>query len=134
MKKELKALLELTENSTTRKYNSIFKEEKWLDNQEVCLIVNITKRTLQTYKDKSNCLIPNWTAIIILNFRIYMLCSKPYTRTIPTTMDLFTNDNEEIIAHKEMITPLRSRIESILRNYRPVMNGEIYISMRTASY
>ncbi|OJY83543.1 MAG: DNA-binding protein [Sphingobacteriales bacterium 40-81] len=43
-------------------------------------------------------------------------------------MDLFTNDNEEIIAHREMITQIRSRIESILKNYRPVMNGEIYLS------
>lgn len=51
MKKELKALLEMTENAT-EKYTSIFKEEKWLDNQEVCLMMNITKRTLQTYKDK----------------------------------------------------------------------------------
>lgn len=43
-------------------------------------------------------------------------------------MDLFTNDNEEIIAHQEMITELRNRIESILSNYRPVMDGEIYLS------
>lgn len=43
-------------------------------------------------------------------------------------MDLFTNDNDEIIAHQEMITKLRTRIESILKNYRPVMNGEIYLS------
>ncbi|WP_341832750.1 helix-turn-helix domain-containing protein [Sphingobacterium thalpophilum] len=51
MTNELEALLELTENAT-RKYTPIFKEEKWLDNQEVCLMMNITKRTLQTYKDK----------------------------------------------------------------------------------
>lgn len=51
MKNELKALLELTENAT-QKYTSIFNEEQWLDNQEVCLMMNITKRTLQTYKDK----------------------------------------------------------------------------------
>lgn len=51
MKNELKALLELTENAT-KKYTPIFEEELWLDNQEVCLIMNITKRTLQTYKDK----------------------------------------------------------------------------------
>ncbi|MDV3854895.1 DNA-binding protein [Elizabethkingia anophelis] len=43
-------------------------------------------------------------------------------------MDLFTNDSDEIIAHKEMIAQLRNRIESILKNYRPVMNGEIYLS------
>ena len=43
-------------------------------------------------------------------------------------MDLLTNDNEEIISHQEMILILRDRIENILKNYRPVMNGEIYLS------
>ncbi len=51
MKNELRELLEMTENAT-RKYTLIFKNEKWLDNQEVCLMMNVTKRTLQTYKDK----------------------------------------------------------------------------------
>lgn len=51
MTNDIKELLELTENAT-QKYCPIFKEEKWLDNQEVCLMMNITKRTLQTYKDK----------------------------------------------------------------------------------
>ncbi|MCT4317850.1 helix-turn-helix domain-containing protein [Elizabethkingia anophelis] len=51
MKNDIRGLLEMTEN-VTRKYTPIFKEEKWLDNQEVCLMMNITKRTLQTYKDK----------------------------------------------------------------------------------
>ena len=51
MNNELKAILQLTENAT-KKYSQIFKSEKWLDNQEVCLMMNITKRTLQTYKDK----------------------------------------------------------------------------------
>ena len=59
---------------------------------------------------------------------MYRLCSKPDNRTILPKMDLFTNDNEEIIAHQEMIAQLKSRIESILKNYRPVMNGEIYLS------
>lgn len=52
----------------------------------------------------------------------------PDSRTIPTTMDLLTNEAEEIITHQEMITRLRYRIEEILKNYRPVMNGEIYLS------
>lgn len=43
-------------------------------------------------------------------------------------MDLLTNDAEEIISHQEMIMQLRNRIEEILNNYRPVMNGEIYLS------
>ena len=51
MKNDLRELLEMTEN-VVQKYTPIFKEEKWLDNQEVCLMMDITKRTLQTYKDK----------------------------------------------------------------------------------
>ncbi|MGX1752862.1 helix-turn-helix domain-containing protein [Sphingobacterium sp. NPDC055346] len=43
-------------------------------------------------------------------------------------MNLLTNEAEEIIVHQEMITQLRNRIEEILKNYRPVMNGEIYLS------
>lgn len=43
-------------------------------------------------------------------------------------MDLLTNEAEEVIEQKEMILQLRSRIEEILKNYRPVMNGEIYLS------
>ncbi len=39
-----------------------------------------------------------------------------------------TNEAEEIIAYQKMITKLRNRIEEILQNYRPVMNGEIYLS------
>ena len=51
MQHQLKELLELTESATS-KYTSIFNVEKWLDNQEVCLMLNISKRTLQTYKEK----------------------------------------------------------------------------------
>lgn len=43
-------------------------------------------------------------------------------------MDLLTNETEEIIVYQSMIIQLRSRIEEILKNYRPVMNGEIYLS------
>ena len=43
-------------------------------------------------------------------------------------MDLLTNEAEEIIEQQQMIMQLRSRIKEILKNYRPVMNGEIYFS------
>jgi len=43
-------------------------------------------------------------------------------------MDLMTNEAEEIIDHHEMIILLRTHIEEILKYYRPVMNGEIYLS------
>lgn len=127
MKNELKALLELTENAT-KKYTPIFAQEQWLDNQEVCLMMNITKRTLQTYKDKG--LLPYSR----LNRKNYYKRSDVQAlleaghRTILPEMDLFTNDNDEIIAHQEMIAQLKSRVESILKNYRPVMNGEMYLS------
>ena len=43
-------------------------------------------------------------------------------------MDLMTNEAEEIIDHHEMILLLRNYIEEILKHYRPVMNGEIYLT------
>lgn len=43
-------------------------------------------------------------------------------------MDLLTNEAEEVIEQQQMIMQLRNRIEGILKNYRPVMNGEIYLS------
>lgn len=33
-------------------YKGIWQKEKWLDSQEVCLLLGISKRTLQNYKDK----------------------------------------------------------------------------------
>jgi DNA-binding transcriptional MerR regulator len=94
-----------------RENTPIFKEEKWLDNQEVCLMMNITKRTLQTYKDKG--LLP-YSKLNRKNYykrsdvQALLEAGQPYNTM---TMDLFTNDNEEIIAHQEMITQLRNRIE-----------------------
>ena len=43
-------------------------------------------------------------------------------------MDLLTNETEEVIEQQQMIMQLRNRIEEILKNYRPVMNGETYLS------
>jgi len=43
-------------------------------------------------------------------------------------MDLLTNEAEEIVEQQQMIIQLRNHIEEILKNYRPVMNGEIYLS------
>lgn len=48
---ELDELLRLTTDAS-KAYVAIFNEERWLDNQEVCLMLGITKRTLQSYKDK----------------------------------------------------------------------------------
>lgn len=48
---ELDELLQLTTNASEA-YKGIFNEERWLDNQEVCLMLGITKRTLQSHKDK----------------------------------------------------------------------------------
>lgn len=47
----LDELLRLT-TEASEIYIPIFNEERWLDNQQVCLMLGITKRTLQSYKDK----------------------------------------------------------------------------------
>lgn len=49
--KEVDELLQLATNASEA-YAAIFNEERWLDNQEVCLMLGISKRTLQSYKDK----------------------------------------------------------------------------------
>ena len=33
-------------------YKGIWQKEKWLDSQEVCLLLGISKRALQYYKDQ----------------------------------------------------------------------------------
>lgn len=44
------------------------------------------------------------------------------------SMEFFDNDAEEIAYYKRKFEELRTRMELILENYRPVMNGEIYLS------
>lgn len=44
---EIKQLLE-----KSRQLRSSQKENKYLDNQDVCLLLDISPRTLQTYRDK----------------------------------------------------------------------------------
>jgi carbamoylphosphate synthase small subunit len=53
-----------------QKMNSLHSEQdkslkKWLDNQDVCLILNISKRTLQTYRDNGT------VAYSQINHKIY---------------------------------------------------------------
>ncbi|MBW3524803.1 helix-turn-helix domain-containing protein [Chryseobacterium sp. NKUCC03_KSP] len=43
-------------------------------------------------------------------------------------MEFFENDAEEIAYYKRMLAELRKQIGLILENFRPVMNGEIYLS------
>ncbi|MCL6216896.1 helix-turn-helix domain-containing protein [Zunongwangia pacifica] len=43
-------------------------------------------------------------------------------------MEFFDNDAEEIAYYKKKLDELRTWIELILEHFRPVMNGEIYLS------
>lgn len=44
------------------------------------------------------------------------------------SMELFESDAEEIAYYKSKLNELRSQVALILENFRPVMNGEIYLS------
>ncbi|MFT3945570.1 MAG: helix-turn-helix domain-containing protein [Agriterribacter sp.] len=44
------------------------------------------------------------------------------------SMEFFDNDAEEIAYYKRKFEELRNRMELILEHFRPVMNGEIYLS------
>ncbi|MGJ1422215.1 hypothetical protein ACR79T_21535 [Sphingobacterium spiritivorum] len=54
---------------------------------------------------------------------------KKYTPIFEQEQWLNNQEDREIIAYQEIITEVTTRIESILKNYRPVMNGEIYLSV-----
>lgn len=43
-------------------------------------------------------------------------------------MELLTDDAMELASHRKKLEELRENIELILQNFRPVMNGEIYLS------
>jgi hypothetical protein len=43
-------------------------------------------------------------------------------------MEFFDNNAEEIAYYKKKLDELRTRIELILEHFRPVMNGDIYLS------
>ncbi len=43
-------------------------------------------------------------------------------------MELLTDDAMELSSHRKKLKELRGTIELILQNFRPVMNGEIYLS------
>lgn len=49
--KEIKETSQLIEEITAP-YKSLQQATKWLDQQEVCQLLNISKRTLQTYRAK----------------------------------------------------------------------------------
>ena len=51
LQKEVKDISELIEEITSP-YKSLQQTTKWLDQQETCQLLNISKRTLQTYKAK----------------------------------------------------------------------------------
>lgn len=43
-------------------------------------------------------------------------------------MELLTDDAMELASHRKKLEELRENIELILQNFRPVMNGDIYLS------
>lgn len=44
------------------------------------------------------------------------------------SIEFFEHDGEEIACYKRKVEALRTRIALILENFRPVINGEIYLS------
>lgn len=43
-------------------------------------------------------------------------------------MNLMMNDNKEILAYKQVLERLKECLVKVLKHYKPVMNGEIYLS------
>lgn len=47
------------------------KRDKWLDNCETCRLLNVSARTMQTYRDTGNCLIRRLTIRFTIRLRTW---------------------------------------------------------------
>lgn len=71
----------------TQQYKRLSLQKEWLDNQDVCLLLRIDKRTLQTYKSKG---ILNCSKI---NRKNYFKASEVQALLKNNTINGINNDN-----------------------------------------
>ena len=58
------------------------KESEWLDNQDVCMLLNISPRTLQTLRDNVRWRIPKSTTRSITNPKMWKKLSHWWMRNV----------------------------------------------------
>ena len=105
---------------------------KWLDNQEVCVTLNISKRTLQTYRDNGT------LPYSQINHKMYY---KPediervlnQQKTNRMNNNLITKDHEAVKSFFLSLEQMLDGIENIVENCKPSLNVERYLTDKEVS-
>ena len=94
----------------------------WLDNADVCEKLNVSKRTLQTYRDGG------LLAYSQINHKIYYRLEDVEAFITAMSRELITKDMEEVQAYFEALERGMKYVDNVTANFRPAMNGEVYLT------
>lgn len=102
----------------------------WMDGADVCEKLGISKRTLQTYRDRG--LLPYSQ----INHKIYyrtedvesFVEAMSREMTEASEMEVITRDTEEVRAYFEALEEGMRYLDTVTAHFRPAMNGEVYLT------
>lgn len=98
---------------------------EWLDNQEVCLILKISPRTLQNLRDTDQISYSQIGKRFIIKRRY----SEIHWKTQQKIMSkVITQDNEQVIQIYNRLKDTLTRLEDILKHNNPTLNGHRYMN------
>lgn len=104
--------------------------EEWLDNQEVCLLLKISPRTLQNLRDNGSIPYTRIERKIFYNKReIWNFIEKRNIQSKKSIDNkLVTKDNPEVQAFFEKLENLLNLISCSFENYTPMLDNERFIT------
>ena len=124
--KEIENFLDTIDKLITASSHKTIGE--WLDNQEVCLILKIAPRTLQNLRDTDQ------ISYSQIGKKIYYkkedIEKKSQEDTVQGTQDEIKDiqDNEQILQIYNRLKETLMRLESILKDNTPTLNGHRYMN------
>ena len=89
----------------------------WLDNADVCEKLNVSKRTLQTYRDSGR------LAYSQINHKLYYRLED-----VEAFLTAMSKELEEVKAYFEALERGTKYVDNVTANFHPVMNGEVYLT------
>jgi len=97
---------------------------EWLDNQEVCLILKISPRTLQNLRDTDQ------ISYSQIGKKIYYKKEdiQKFIEKHKIMSKVITQDNEQVIQIYNRLKDTLTRLEDILKNNNPTFNGHRYMN------
>lgn len=98
---------------------------EWLDNQEVCLILKISPRTLQNLRDTDQ------ISYSQMGRKIYYKkgYSEIHRKTSQKIMSkVITQDNEQVIQIYNRLKDTLMKLENVLKDKNPNLNGHRYMN------